>query len=49
MQEHFNENYMESEKYPNASFKGTIEIPTLVFNKIAEEVDVTLQSDVIKM
>lgn len=25
MQEHFNENYMESEKYPNASFKGTIE------------------------
>lgn len=24
MQEHFNENYMESEKYPKASFKGTI-------------------------
>ncbi|MEH0157884.1 YceI family protein [Limibacter armeniacum] len=23
MEEHFNENYMESEKYPNASFKGT--------------------------
>ncbi len=25
MQEHFNENYMESEKYPNGTFKGTIE------------------------
>lgn len=24
MQEHFNENYMESAKYPKASFKGTI-------------------------
>ncbi len=24
MQEHFNENYMESEKYPQATFKGTI-------------------------
>lgn len=25
MQEHFNENYMESGKYPNASFKGSVE------------------------
>ncbi|WP_375562545.1 YceI family protein [Bernardetia sp. OM2101] len=25
MQQHFNENYMDSEKYPNATFKGTIE------------------------
>ncbi|MFD0793310.1 YceI family protein [Mucilaginibacter litoreus] len=24
MQEHFNENYMESDKYPQASFKGTL-------------------------
>lgn len=24
MQEHFNENYIESEKYPNASFEGVI-------------------------
>ena len=24
MQEHFNENYMESEKFPKATFKGTI-------------------------
>jgi len=24
MEEHFNENYLESEKYPKASFKGTI-------------------------
>lgn len=25
MQEHFNENYMESEKYPNGTFKGVLE------------------------
>lgn len=25
MQEHFNENYMESDKYPTATFSGTIE------------------------
>lgn len=25
MQEHFNENYMESSKYPKATFKGTID------------------------
>ncbi|MCJ8210992.1 YceI family protein [Mucilaginibacter sp. RS28] len=31
MQEHFNENYMESDKYPNATFKG----------KVQENVDVT--------
>lgn len=106
MQEHFNENYMESDKYPNASFKGTfdgkyelkkngsypvtatgeldihgvrqkrtipatlevkgqsitlvsrfkvkpadhnIKIPTVVFNKIAEELDVTIESDLLKM
>jgi len=24
MQEHFNENYMESDKYPRSDFKGTI-------------------------
>lgn len=106
MREHFNENYMESDKYPNASFRGTfdgkydlrkngsypvtatgeldihgvkqkraipatievkgksiklvskfkvkleqhkIEIPTLVFNKIAEELEVTLESDLLKL
>jgi polyisoprenoid-binding protein YceI len=31
MQEHFNENYLESDKYPNATFKG----------KIKEEVDLS--------
>ncbi len=31
MQEHFNENYMESDKYPSATFKG----------KINEDVDLT--------
>jgi len=24
MQEHFNENYMESDKFPNATFSGTV-------------------------
>lgn len=32
MQEHFNENYMESDKYPFAKFKGTIE-PDIDFTK----------------
>jgi hypothetical protein len=33
MQEHFNENYMESDKYPNASFKGKIQqLPNLSKN-----------------
>lgn len=27
MQEHFNENYMESDQYPKAVFSGTMEIP----------------------
>lgn len=27
MQEHFNENYVESDKYPNAEFKGQISSP----------------------
>ncbi|MEP7109017.1 MAG: YceI family protein [Ferruginibacter sp.] len=34
MQEHFNENYMESTKFPKASFRGTIADPSKVnFNK----------------
>ncbi|MBE7175386.1 MAG: YceI family protein [Mucilaginibacter polytrichastri] len=102
MQEHFNENYMESDRYPQAKFTGVIredidlkkdgtypvtakgtlnvhgveqprtipgklivksgaihldtkfgvkcvdhkiEIPTLVFNKIAEEINVTVSAD----
>ena len=35
MQEHFNENYMESEKYPLAKFKGVIE-PKIDFTKDGE-------------
>lgn len=27
MQEHFNENYMESGKYPKSTFKGTFDVP----------------------
>ena len=34
MQEHFNENYLESEKFPKAVFKGSIQnISTVVFSK----------------
>ncbi|KQB99676.1 hypothetical protein AQF98_18310 [Pedobacter sp. Hv1] len=35
MQEHFNENYMESDKYPLAKFKGTIE-PKIDWTKDGE-------------
>jgi len=30
MQEHFNENYMESDKFPKASYKGVIDNPAAV-------------------
>lgn len=30
MEEHFNENYLESEKFPKATFKGTIQHPESV-------------------
>lgn len=34
MQEHFNENYVESTKYPKATFKGKLEKPeTITLNK----------------
>ncbi|MBS1615575.1 MAG: YceI family protein [Bacteroidetes bacterium] len=34
MQRHFNENYLESDRYPNADFKGTIEnIKSINFRK----------------
>src|SRR6476661_3108538 len=34
MEEHFNENYMESEKFPKASFKGTVaDISKVNFSK----------------
>lgn len=35
MQEHFNENYMESDKYPEAKFKGTID-QDIDFSKAGE-------------
>lgn len=48
MQDHFNENYMESTKYPKAEFKGFItNIPVVDFNKdgvynISADGDLTL-------
>jgi len=39
MQEHFNENYLESEKYPHASFKGNIDAwGTINLSNKAQEV-----------
>lgn len=32
MQEHFNENYMESDKFPKATFKGLIDNNTIQYN-----------------
>ncbi len=37
MQEHFNENYIESHKYPKAKFKGVI----LNFNQLTDEINET--------
>jgi len=37
MQEHFNENYMESHKYPKAKFKGSI----LNFDQLTDEINET--------
>lgn len=45
MQEHFNENYMESEKYPASEFKGTIlEVQRIDFTKPGKH-NVTVSGD----
>ena len=47
MEEHFNENYMESEKYPKASFKGKItDLKTVDFKKNGTY-DVVVEGDLI--
>ncbi|MFT4830778.1 MAG: polyisoprenoid-binding protein YceI [Psychroserpens sp.] len=38
MQEHFNENYMESEKFPNATFKGSSNVPIDLTSQNNQEV-----------
>lgn len=45
MQEHFNENYMESGKYPKASFKGTIADMSKVDFKKDGTYNVTVSGD----
>ena len=42
MQEHFNEDYLESDKYPKAVFKGSFEEP-IVDVKLAENKTLTLK------
>ena len=45
MEEHFNENYMESEKYPKSTFKGKItNLPSVSFSKNGTY-DVTVDGD----
>jgi polyisoprenoid-binding protein YceI len=42
MEEHFNENYMESSKYPNSTFKGKItgfDVKKLAASKVAYEIE----------
>lgn len=47
MQEHFNENYMESEKYPKANFNGTItDINKVDFSKDGDH-NVTVSGDLV--
>jgi len=41
MEEHFNENYMESEKFPKSSFEGKI-TKGVVREKIAKNLEVTV-------
>ncbi len=43
MQEHFNEKYMESDKFPNATFKGKIAQPVNVARDTTMEVSATGQ------
>lgn len=45
MQEHFNENYMESDKHPKSTFKGNFDVPEGLKNMTdgTYEVDVTGQ------
>jgi polyisoprenoid-binding protein YceI len=45
MEEHFNENYMESEKFPKSTFKGKISnLAAVDFNKPGQY-DVTIEGD----
>lgn len=46
MEEHFNENYMESDKYPKATFKGSIRdfnLAKLTASPVAYDADGTLE------
>jgi len=45
MEEHFNENYMESEKFPKASFKGKITNPSSVIFSKNGTYPVTVEGD----
>ncbi|MGE5421210.1 MAG: YceI family protein [Chloroflexota bacterium] len=45
MEEHFNENYMESEKYPKSTFRGNITDPAPSSLKTEGKYDVTIEGE----
>ena len=45
MQEHFNENYIESDKYPKAKFSGTFEVPDQLKKMADGEYEVEVSGD----
>jgi hypothetical protein len=45
MEEHFNENYLESEKFPKATFKGKITDPAAVSFSKNGKYDITVEGD----
>tara|TARA_Y100000588_G_C13879765_1_gene763962 strand:- start:109 stop:675 length:567 start_codon:yes stop_codon:yes gene_type:complete len=45
MQEHFNENYMESDEFPKATFKGSFEVPQGLKQMTAGSYEVAVTGD----
>lgn len=45
MQEHFNENYLESDEFPKATFKGTFEVPEGLTEMKPGSYDVAVSGD----
>jgi hypothetical protein len=45
MQEHFNENYMESSKFPKSTFKGTFDVPEGLNSKADGSYELAVKGD----
>lgn len=46
MQEHFNENYMESDKHPKSTFKGTFDVPSGLKNMTDGTYELDVKGDI---